>query len=115
MDAEKKPTEGKAEAKLTCRSCGGDHWTSKCPFKSFVGNGEGEEQKTNEETQAAIGSGRYVPPSLRFGAAAGGKAGGGLPGARDDTCTVRITNLSQFTTEKDLHELLRNAGNVTRM
>ena len=91
-----------AEKRLTCRSCGGDHWTAKCPFKDKLVALE----EANAES-AANASGKYVPPSQR------GRTGTD----RDDSLTVRVSNLSQFTTEPDLQNLLRDLppASITRI
>lgn len=110
MDGDKGPAEIKPEARLTCRGCGGEHWTAKCPFKALLGvSGEEEEKTTAEDSQT--GSGKYVPPGLRYGA--GGR--GAMQQTRDESCTIRITNLSEYATEQDLSSLLQNLGNITRI
>jgi translation initiation factor 3 subunit G len=52
----------------------------------------------------------YVPRSLR----AGGAPGGGR-NDRDDSTTVRVTNLSEDTREDDLRELCRRFGPIQRV
>jgi len=53
--------------------------------------------------------GTYVPPRLRPGA-------GGLPpiGNEDDASTIRVTNLSEDTTEEELKGLFRPFGEISR-
>jgi translation initiation factor 3 subunit G len=107
FEGEKKPSDSSSNAgqaqsdkRVTCRSCGGDHWTAKCPFKDKL--------VAMEEAQAeSASSGKYIAPSQRAK----------LASERDDSLTVRVTNLSQFTTEPDLQNLLRDLppGSITRI
>jgi translation initiation factor 3 subunit G len=72
-------------------------------------------------TQVGVGggAGKYVPPSAR--AAAGGAMGGSSmagykPERRtDDLNTIRVTNLSESTTESDLQELFQRYGRISRI
>ncbi|KAL7574988.1 hypothetical protein ACA910_010806 [Epithemia clementina (nom. ined.)] len=60
------------------------------------------------------GSGAYKPPMGRGGGGAG--AGGGAGGSTmDDLNTIRVTNLSENTTEADLQELFSHFGRVSRV
>mmetsp|Transcript_3867 Transcript_3867/g.7917 ORF Transcript_3867/g.7917 Transcript_3867/m.7917 type:complete len:347 (+) Transcript_3867:64-1104(+) len=64
--------------------------------------------------------GRYVPPSMRGGAAPAGpgaayKAPGRGGSTMDDLNTIRVTNLSENTTEADLQELFSHFGRVSRV
>eukprot|EP00591_Stephanopyxis_turris_P007713 CAMPEP_0195518034 /NCGR_PEP_ID=MMETSP0794_2-20130614/12001_1 /TAXON_ID=515487 /ORGANISM="Stephanopyxis turris, Strain CCMP 815" /LENGTH=336 /DNA_ID=CAMNT_0040646931 /DNA_START=75 /DNA_END=1085 /DNA_ORIENTATION=- len=70
--------------------------------------------------------GKYVPPSMRGGAGAGGKslaamaeASGGGDGSRRfddrDQNTIRVTNISEDTTEADLQELFQPFGRISRV
>ena len=60
--------------------------------------------------------GKYVPPSLRDGA---NKRGPGESmqsrGGRDETATIRVTNLSEDTREADLQELFEPFGKIQRI
>eukprot|EP00158_Paraphelidium_tribonemae_P001957 Partr_v1_DN24994_c0_g1_i1_m45263 putative Component of the eukaryotic translation initiation factor 3 (eIF-3) complex len=114
----KKPTN----VTVMCRVCKGDHWTTKCPYKDTIGsldllleNAKGP-TSTTESASLAGGSiagdelskpGKYVPPSMR------GKApsGDSFSARRDDdSSTLRITNLSEDTTDEDLHRLFAPFG-----
>lgn len=56
-------------------------------------------------------TGRYVPPSQRDG-----RAATAAPAARtDDLNTIRVTNLSENTTEADLQELFHRFGRISRV
>jgi translation initiation factor 3 subunit G len=114
---------------IVCRTCGktGDHWTLKCPYK---------DKFNSPNLQPALGGdvlptsnvdkdGKYIPVHLRGGGAGrGGPAVGGAtdqdrragaPGQRDETATIRVTNLSEDTKESDLSELFRKFGPISRI
>lgn len=55
--------------------------------------------------------GAYRPPGARDGP--GG--GGGRFAERDDSCTLRVTNISTDTKEADLHDLMRPFGHIARV
>jgi len=113
------------DTKIKCRICGGEHWTSKCPYKDTMAP-EGEPSgpgllPTDEEPAdggpGGLGQagGSYVPPHLRGkGAGAGERMGGGKYD-RDDLATLRVTNLSEGADEQELKELFGRWGNVTRV
>ena len=96
-EAEKKKTVLK-DAKIKCRICSGDHWTTKCPFKDTMAP-EGEPSAAEmdgdaQEQPGALGQGgsSYVPPHLRRGGAGAGEKMGGKY-ERDDLATLRVTNV----------------------
>jgi len=127
----KKKGQDPSSLGIVCRTCGktGDHWTLKCPYKDkFAAGG----------LQPAIGGdvlptsnvdkeGKYIPVHMRAGAGRGTgslaapAAGGaddrrpGGPPARDETATIRVTNLSEDTKESDLSELFRKFGPISRI
>lgn len=84
-----------------------------------VGSSGGGGGGAGEGGGAAGGSsGRYVPPSQRGGAAGAAAPGMGSfkPQARtDDLNTIRVTNLSENTTEADLQELFQRFGRISRV
>lgn len=53
---------------------------------------------------------KYVPPSMRDG---GNKRGDSMQ-RRDDVTTIRISNLSESTTDTDLDELVKSFGTVLK-
>jgi translation initiation factor 3 subunit G len=57
------------------------------------------------------GEGKYKPPARQAG---GGAWSGGGGQDRDETNTLRVTNISEDTTEDDLKELFRPFGQLTR-
>lgn len=63
---------------------------------------------------AAGSGGKYVPPSKRGGAGAAATAGESMY-SRDDSATVRISNVSRNTEEADLEELCKVFGNIRRI
>lgn len=58
------------------------------------------------------GGRKYVPPALKRG---GGGGGGDSMYSRDDSATVRISNVSRSTEEADLDELCKGFGNIRRI
>ncbi|GMH56031.1 hypothetical protein TrLO_g7674 [Triparma laevis f. longispina] len=86
-------------------------------------NGEPEEEEGGE------GGNKYVPPGQRA-AGGGAKTSGGLAAMADkieasgggdkkyddrDANTIRCTNISEETTEKDLQELFKDFGRISRV
>lgn len=63
----------------------------------------------------AAPSNKYVAPYLRDGGAGRG-TGREPPGARrDDVAAIRISNLSNFTVEADLDDLVKGFGPVQKL
>ncbi|KAG7884990.1 hypothetical protein KL938_001247 [Ogataea parapolymorpha] len=107
---------------ITCRTCQGDHFTSKCPYKDTLGatdatttTPQASATATPEPSMAAVaGSGgvRYVPPHLRK------RAGGAAPEAerkeRDDSTTLRVTSLNEQVDEMMLREVFERYGIIKR-
>lgn len=118
-DDAKKKAELK-NAKIKCRICQGDHFTTKCPFKDTMAP-EGDVAPADMPDDApggasgglGAGSGGYVPPHLRGRAGAGEKMGGKFD--RDDSATLRVTNVSEFAEEQDLRDMFSRYGHVTRV
>lgn len=107
------------DAKIKCRICSGDHWTTKCPFKDTMAP-EGEDAAPADmggdaPESGALGGGgsSYVPPHLRGRGGAGEKMGGKFE--RDDLATLRVTNVSEFAEEQDLRDMFSRFGHVTRV
>ncbi|KAF7380952.1 hypothetical protein HZH66_014328 [Vespula vulgaris] len=106
---------------VKCRNCNGDHWTSKCPYKDTVlAGGKVPDDKKPLASPAVPGAiaelkpqgSKYVPPSMRDG---GNKRGDAMQmQRRDDTTAIRISNLSQSTTDADLDELVKPFGTVVK-
>lgn len=60
------------------------------------------------------GAGKYVPPSRKFGTRgeSGPEVGGQNMG--EDHTKIRVTNISEDTTEGDLRELFSSFGRINR-
>ncbi|KXJ16639.1 eukaryotic translation initiation factor 3 subunit G [Exaiptasia diaphana] len=111
---------------VCCRICKGDHWTTKCPYKDQLENIQ-QQLKEDEAGQpgtppsepdnqpaASSSTGKYVAPGLREGA---NRRGGDSMqrNQRDETATIRVTNLSVETFESDLQSLFRPFGPISRI
>jgi len=97
---------------VVCRNCGETgHWTLKCPQRDTIVP-KGQTADTVKEIPKATedSNGRYVPPSRRGGAGASSSSM-----ERDDSTTIRVTNISADTTEDDLRELFRRFGHTSRI
>lgn len=111
-EMEKKEEEEKAEEKanlvstqrLKCRTCGGDHFTAKCPFKETLG---AETAGASATPEPELG-GKYVPAHMRAGAP--------TRELRDDSCTLRVSQLNTYVNEDMLrNELLAKYGPLQRV
>ncbi|PKI84289.1 translation initiation factor eIF3 subunit g [Malassezia vespertilionis] len=138
-EPEQDPTEAMREKlankRVQCRLCKGDHYTARCPYRDTLEAipGAGSENPDAESAAAAaiaqvggevpaaakinsvasaLGGGKYKPPSLRSGAVPMSMGG---PTQRDDSSTLRVTNLSDDVEEEDLRDLFRRYGRVTRI
>lgn len=119
--------------KVACRICKGEHFTAKCPYKDTltpldeIPGGSGAATPGRESPDildagnkgaSATGGGRstYVAPALRAGGARLNTAGSTMdrPG-RDDSNTLRVTNLSEDTTDDDLRDLFGRFGRISRV
>lgn len=101
----KKATTSKS---LKCRICKGDHFTSKCPMKDYA---SASVTASVSSTPAAAGKSTYTAPHLRNGASAAPKP---ALGERDDSTTLRVSNLSNDVIEEDLREIFGKFGHITR-
>ncbi|XP_076662953.1 eukaryotic translation initiation factor 3 subunit g1 [Andrena cerasifolii] len=106
---------------VKCRNCNGDHWTTKCPYKDTVlAGGKVPDDKKPLANAAAPSTmtelkpqgSKYIPPGMRDG---GNKRGDSMQmQRRDDITTIRISNLSESTTDADLDELVKPFGSVLK-
>ena len=81
------------------------------PMSSRIGGSAG----TGSLAALAAGqqpSSSYVPPSMRN---ADGSRNAALANQRDDSCTVRVSNLSEDVKDSDLRELFRRFGPIQRI
>merc|ERR1719242_1066195 len=118
-----KGSMGAGQGIVKCRICGGDHWTSQCPYKdtlaplreSLQGPLDGEAAEAGGGSTAG---GKYVPPSRRGMSDAQARvAGDSMPDRRqrEDTAAIRVSNLSENVQEADLQELFKPFGNIARI
>lgn len=88
--------------------------------------GEGESAPADDDAPGGGGlrtgggeGSRYIPPGARWAAAAAGGAvgaeGGAPPMPLEDHTKIRVTNISEDTTEGDLRELFGNFGRIHRI
>jgi len=110
---------------IVCRNCGktGDHWTLKCPYKDKISSA-GMTQNLDLPV-STMGStdkeGKYVIPVNRPGARSSSESTSTTMdsragrSSRDETATIRVTNLSEDTKESDLSELFRTFGPISRI
>jgi translation initiation factor 3 subunit G len=90
--------------KTRAQRLGADSWDT---ITAKAANAPGGPSDASADTPSNV----YVPRSLRGGP-------GGAPGGRsdrDDSTTVRVTNLSEDTREDDLRELCRRFGQIQRV
>lgn len=111
---------------VRCRTCGKDHWTSKCPWKDTVlsGGKVNDDKKSSTGGPAGLGGSssgggpgdtkKYVPPSFREGAS-GKRLENSNNSKRDDASAIRISNISDSTTETDLEELVKPFGPIQKL
>ncbi|KAK6453965.1 translation initiation factor eIF3, p33 subunit [Scheffersomyces xylosifermentans] len=98
---------------IRCRTCGGDHYTSKCPFKDTLGAAPSASAPAEAES-AGDGNapGKYVPRHMRMG------PDGKIPSRedRDDSTTLKVSQLNSFVDEDMLrNELLARFGPLQRV
>ncbi|KAF8445444.1 eukaryotic translation initiation factor 3 subunit G-domain-containing protein [Kalaharituber pfeilii] len=107
------------DKKVTCRICKADHFTARCPYKDTLPPMDdlAAPSAGNEVAVDTEGSGRYIAPHLRKGAAGAGDklAGTGSYRERDDLATLRVTNVSELAEEQDLRAMFERFGRVTRV
>ncbi|GAA6023133.1 hypothetical protein JCM10207_005735 [Rhodosporidiobolus poonsookiae] len=112
------------DKKVTCRYCGGSHFTARCPYKDTLGAALGGDDDappadgpsaSDDPSAARAAGGKYVPPSMRAG---GGRVGETMNSGRPELPTLRVTNLSEDATDSDMWELFgrfANRGRINRI
>lgn len=111
--------------KILCRVCRGDHFTLKCPYKDtikpiqdFASDLQDASKKilpvTEPLTTEPSSSDKYVPPNIRSGASKSTGSSDSMRERRDDA-SIRVTNLSEDTTEGDIQDLFRKFGSISRI
>ncbi|KRT80388.1 RNA binding protein [Oryctes borbonicus] len=107
---------------VRCRACGQEHWTTKCPWKDtvLIGGKIPDDKKTpavstgfNTTETSKPGGSKYVPPNMRDGAAK--RPDNPNMARRDDTTAIRVSNLSESTTENDLEDLVKPFGPIQKL
>ena len=68
-----------------------------------------------QDAKLGGGAGGYVPPSMRNADGTRNAALAGVGSERDDSCTVRVSNLSEDVKDSDLRELFRRFGAIQRI
>jgi translation initiation factor 3 subunit G len=117
------PVEEKKEEvfamNIVCRTCGkvGDHWTSKCPFKNRLQDLPEAPPQGGDSELRGRSAGGYVPPALRAGGSRAGDSDRGGERRRDygDENTLRVSNLSENTTQGEVEDMFRPFGPTTRI
>lgn len=109
----------KVEAKaITCQYCQGPHWTARCPHKDkFVDAASAAGKSVEDVGGKGDKPAKYIPPALRakLAAEAAGGAGPSSTAPRDDTHTIRLSNLQDITTESDIRLLCQPFGHISRV
>lgn len=124
---------------IACRICKGEHFTSKCPYKDtmqpldeIASTIEAVKLDTSGDltgvaaalaSSEAGGPSKYTPPHLRNKGVAGAASGpgesmrgaGGDKQQRDDSATLRVTNLSEDVTDNDIYDLFNRFGSIARV
>lgn len=116
---EKEEEESKAEVQqksfqaFRCRTCGGDHYTTKCPYKETLGAVSAANTPSEAtEDAGANAPGKYVPRHMRA------DANGNLPSkdTRDDSTTLKVSQLNSFVDEDMVrNELFARFGPLQRV
>lgn len=99
--------------RIKCRLCGGDHFTSKCPFKGTLADTKSETPEPEMADSGAGGPSKYVPRHLRAGAE-GAAARDGFN--RDDSTTLKVSQLNSIVNEDMIrNELFARYGPLQRV
>lgn len=98
-----------------CRFCNGGHFTTNCPYRSTDSYKEKilDTKPTTSSSAAETTSskpGKYVAPFIRDSQQKNMANKG-----RDDTTAIRISNLSESTSDADLEELTNKFGKKSKM
>ncbi|KAG1177739.1 hypothetical protein G6F70_003152 [Rhizopus microsporus] len=108
---------------IACRICKGEHFTSKCPYKDtmqpldeIASTIEAVKLDTTVDAIRSEASSpapsKYTPPHLRNKGPAAGET---MREKRDDSATLRVTNLSEDVTDSDIYDLFNRFGNIARV
>lgn len=98
---------------VVCRICKGPHWTKQCPYKDTLGAAmDVKTEETGMSKPPPRAPGAYVPPSLR---SKGDAPQDNVNRQREENPTIRVSNLAEETSEKDLQDLFKPFGPVSRI
>ncbi|RCH96601.1 translation initiation factor eIF3 subunit g [Rhizopus stolonifer] len=110
---------------IACRICKGEHFTSKCPYKdtmqpldeiaSTIESVKLDTAVDATGTESSTGPSKYTPPHLRNNRAGASSGGETMREKRDDSATLRVTNLSEDVTDSDIYDLFNRFGNIARV
>ncbi|KAK9460493.1 eukaryotic translation initiation factor 3 subunit G-domain-containing protein [Lipomyces oligophaga] len=130
-DEDLKPKEAPKSKGLKCRTCGGDHFTARCPYMDRLSAADpaasdsnsstprsGTPEPTSAGARGGATTGRYVPPHLRNGGATGGRGFGdrsSMLRERDDSASLRVSNLGEDVTEDELRLKFEKYGRIQRI
>lgn len=116
MDIQKRLKMERFKIKQEERRRGVNNWAQLMSLEAAARSGEAGPSLGGDADGGGGGGGaggKYVPPSKR-GGGAGADAVGESMYQRDDSATVRVSNVSPSTTEADLEELFSNFGPIRR-
>lgn len=103
---------------ITCRTCGGAHFTMHCPYKDTLAKKPTAGIVSGGDMALAGGmqSGKYVPPSLRAGARDPSSDAYLDQRDRDDAKTLKLSQLNEGANENIVRqELLFPFGEIPRV
>ncbi|PXF44122.1 Eukaryotic translation initiation factor 3 subunit G [Gracilariopsis chorda] len=99
--------------RLEEKKLGVDNWAQMMSMQASANTPNAPPAPGLRQAESSSGApGKYVPPSKRGGAS--GTAGESMY-SRDDSATVRISNVSRSTQEADLEELCKRFGPIRRI
>ncbi|KAG0745985.1 hypothetical protein G6F57_008845 [Rhizopus arrhizus] len=108
---------------IACRICKGEHFTSKCPYKdtmqpldeiaSTIEAVKLDTVDTIRTEESSTGPSKYTPPHLRNKGTP--SVGETMREKRDDSATLRVTNLSEDVTDSDIYDLFNRFGSIARV
>ena len=113
MDIQKRLKMERFKIKQEERRRGVNNWAQLMSLEAAARSGEAGPSLGDGDGGGGGPGGKYVPPSKR-GGGAGADAVGDSMYQRDDSATVRVSNVSPSTTEADLEELFSNFGPIRR-
>jgi translation initiation factor 3 subunit G len=89
---------------VTCRHCGGNHWSIKCTNKGGDGPSDNGPSTGTVELESR---GKYVPKFKRDGVDTSKE--------NRNRNTINITNISTNSTDQDVRDLFHNYGRISRL